>query len=87
MMMAKVADDLLMVVTRSDLEMCVEIIGKRFPISKTVIDRTIRFNGCTIRTDAKGDISMYMSDYLEEIGCMFLDRERRKQADEKVTGK
>lgn len=84
-MMAKVTAKLLMLGKRSEMKSLVEIVAKRLPASKTVIDESILFNGCTIRKEDKGDISMSMTEYLETIGYMGMERESRKQADEKVT--
>lgn len=85
MLMAKVTDDLLMVGSAGNLADFVKMLGTRFPISKSVIDDTIRFNGCLIRREDSGDITMSMAEYSESIGYLDMTRERRKQADEKVT--
>lgn len=60
-------DDLLMVGKRNQLEYFVDLVGRRFPISKTVIDYNIRFIGCTILREDNGDILMSMKDYLDSI--------------------
>lgn len=44
-MMDKFEEDLLMAGKRKQLETFVDLLGRRFPISKTAI----RFNECTIR--------------------------------------
>lgn len=51
LMITNVTDDLLMVGTRPDLYSFVELLGKMFSISKSLIDEDIRFNGYTIRRD------------------------------------
>lgn len=61
MMMAEVTDDLLIVGSRLYIESFVKKLEKRFPISKAVLDVPIRFNGCMIKQDSRGDISMSMS--------------------------
>lgn len=45
-MMDKVTDFILMVVRRTELAALVKLVGKRLPISKSVMDDDIRSNGC-----------------------------------------
>lgn len=85
LLMAKVTDDLLMVGTKADLEEFVTALGKRFPISKSIIDATIRFNGSTIQQEPNGDVTISMTDYAESLQYLELTRDRRKQNDEKAT--
>lgn len=85
LVIAKVTDDLLMIGERPELESFVAALGKRFPISKTIIDMPIKFNGCRIEREPDGDITMSMKDYAADISYIQINRDRRKQAEESTT--
>lgn len=48
----KVTDDLMMVGKLAVLEEFLDAVKKLFPVRKSVIDETIRFNGCLIRHES-----------------------------------
>lgn len=85
MMMSKVTDDLLMVGRKIELKAFVKFIGKRFPIRKSVMDDDIRFNGYSIQREGNVYVLMSMTEYMESILYLDITRERRKQAEERVT--
>lgn len=62
---AKVTDYAFMVGMKSYLEEIFWFLRQRHPIIKTALHDTICFNGCTIRKDDQGYISMYMTEYQE----------------------
>lgn len=47
----------------------------------------MNFNGCVIRQDDEGTVSMDMSVYMNELEYMHVTRERRKQTSGKATEK
>lgn len=85
LLMAKVTDDLLMVGKRSDLESFMELLGKLFPIIKSIIDDPILFNWRLIRQDINGDVCISMDDYAEFFPYLEMTHESRKHDKEKVT--
>ena len=87
LMIAKVTDDLLMAGSVEYMRWFKDIIGKRFPISKCIVDSTVQFNGCRISKSKHGDIEMSMDAYVTAIPFLFVDRDRRKEQGEKATQK
>lgn len=85
MLMAKVTDDLLMAGSVEDIKEFVELIGKRFPISKAIIDNRIKFNGSEITQKADGTVILSMEEYLMEMQPIEISPERKKHRMEKAT--
>lgn len=79
--MAKVTDYIVMVGKRTDIEVFLEALGRRFPISTSVVDDTIRLNGCIIRQEPIGHIDLCKKQYEKQAYYIYLTRQRRKQSD------
>lgn len=53
------------------------MIGKRFPISKAIVDGDIKFNGSDINQDKDGTVHLSMENYLREMEPISLTAERK----------
>lgn len=62
-----------------------DLLGKRFPISNSIIDEPIQFNGFIILQDNNRDISMSMMEYAASVSAIEMTLKRRNQDEQKVT--
>lgn len=62
-----------------------ENIAKRFPISKTVMDGQIKFNGAFIQQDSQGSITLSIDGYMHAIEHMHVDKARSKSGQSRAT--
>lgn len=62
-----------------------DAVGRRFKIGKTGIDDPIDFNGCCIRQNEEGSVTMVVNEYLNTTKPIPLEKLRRKQIREKAT--
>ena len=85
LILAKVTDDLLIAGQMQHIEVFNKNIEKRFPISKTVIDGQIKFNGAFIQQDSQGSIKLSMDGYMHEIKHMHVDKARSKSGQSRAT--
>lgn len=77
--MEKVTDEILMVGSRATLDGFVTRLGQCFRISKALIDEPIRSNGCDIRKNDEGVITMSISEYADGINLLQIYRRSREK--------
>lgn len=79
-LLATLTDDLLMAGSEERIKKFVERISERFMISNSIIDNDIKYNGCLIKRDGLGNTSMSMSEYLDAVDPIQLDRSRSQSS-------
>lgn len=82
---AKITDDLLLAGTREFIQKLSNSLSNRFSVRKTIIDETILFNGCRIRKERDGSVTLDMQQYLSDISYLVADKLRRKEWESLVT--
>lgn len=85
LIIAKVTDDFLLGGAIEQMQLFIESLKNRFIVGKTVVDGKIHFDGCEIKQDQEGSITMSMIRYLERLKPIVISRERRKQRMEMAT--
>lgn len=82
--LAKITDNLLFAGSNDAMAQFVTVIKNRFEVCKTILDGPMHFIGCLVKQDQGGQVTMDLTDYMQRIEPMELDRSRRKQAAEKA---
>lgn len=72
---AKIKDSILMEGTVREMENMSETLTKRFKTSKVTVDDEVSFNGCSVRHDDTGSITIDMSGYVERVHQIPIDKE------------
>lgn len=85
LLLEKITDDLLMAGSVQRMEQLSEALARRFRTRKVVLDSEVSFNGCMIRQDSEGSITLDMTRYMDQIQPIPLDKERKKQREEQAS--
>lgn len=86
LLLAKVTDDMLIAGSTADVGAFIDHIGKRFPISKAIVNDDIKLNGCDISQDNNDTIKRSKNVYVRNIKYI-VQPERKKNQLEKATNK
>lgn len=82
--MTKVTDDILLAGKLNEVKMFFTTLRKQSEIRKFVVDDFISFNGCNIRKDNDGFVTVKMETNLRDIRFIELVEDRWKQRTMKV---
>lgn len=85
MILAKVTDDMLIAGSIEEIKNFITQVEKRFPISKSIINDDIKFNGCDITQDENNTIKMSMNAYVRNMKYIEIPTERKKHRLDKAT--